>query len=270
MFTTIPSDTFQALAKIDTCDVANAIETFATQLRNEGFTDSSIQCRFPSLPPMLGYAMTLKVRTSSPSAKTGTYVDRSDWWSRLTAMPFPHVLVVQDLDHGQAGAGAFVGEIHAAILKALGCVGIVTNGSLRDLPGMQKLNFHAYSGKLSPSHAYAHIVDIGGEVEIAGLTIRPGDLLHGDQHGILRVPFEVAEGIAPVVEFLQQREMEILDYCRSGQFSVAGLQELLAAQKTRGVGVSGGSHAGAGLAQASMGTKADILQMNPKEPEAGN
>ena len=224
---TLSSQTLDALAGFDTCAVANAIESFNVRLRNEGYTNATIQCRLPMLPPMVGYAMTMRIRTASPSPKTGSYVERSDWWSQLSAMPVPHVLVVQDMDHDQRGAGAFIGEIHAAILQALGCVGAVTNGSVRDLPGTGRLGFRLFSGDVSTSHAYAHVLDIGHAVEIAGLTIHPGDLLHGDQHGIVRIPVELADRIPLAVQRLRLREQNILAYCRTPDFSIEGLQRLI-------------------------------------------
>jgi 4-hydroxy-4-methyl-2-oxoglutarate aldolase len=221
----VSPDTFKALAALDTCSVTNAIECFDVRLRNEGFTNASIQCRLPALPPMLGYAITLRVRSSSPSWKGVNYLDRTDWWPHLTAQPGPHVLVIQDMDR-HPGTGAFIGEVHAAILKALGTVGAITNGAARDLPAIERLGFRMFSSSVAVSHAYAHIVEIGGWVEVAGLRIASGDLLHGDQHGVVQIPVEVADKIPATVARIRERERHIVEYCQSAGFTMEGLKKI--------------------------------------------
>ncbi|HWB60270.1 MAG TPA: RraA family protein [Chthoniobacteraceae bacterium] len=222
----IGSETLGALAALETTAVANAIETFDVRLRNEGFADCSLHCRFPQLPPMVGYAVTMRIKASSPPAKGHTYLDRTDWWAKLDSLLLPHVMVIQDMDD-RPGRGAFVGEVHAAILKALGCAGVVTNGAVRDLPGIEKTGFQLFSGSIAVSHAYAHLVEFGGPVEVAGLKIKPGDLLHGDQHGLLRIPLEIAEAIPKVAAGLRKREKIITAYCKSKEFSPSGLAKVI-------------------------------------------
>lgn len=225
MSNSVPPATLKALAGIDTCTVTNAIECFDVRLRNEGFIDSSIRCRLPALPPMVGYAVTLRVRSAAPSWKGENYLDRNDWWSHLQQQPAPHVLVIQDMDH-RPGIGAYIGEVHSAILQALGAVGVITNGAVRDLPGIEALGFQAFSGSVAVSHAYIHIVEIGGSVDVGGLRIAPGDLLHGDQHGVVRIPLDVAERIPATAARIRDREQKIVDYCRSADFTVEKLRQL--------------------------------------------
>jgi len=221
----VSPDTIAALASIDTCAVANAIECFGVRLRNEGFTDASIRCRMPSLPPLVGYAMTLRVRSESPSWKGGNYLERTDWWTYLQARPRPHVLVIQDMDK-HPGTGAFIGEVHAAILQALGSVGAITNGAVRDLSAVERLGFRLFSGNVAVSHSYMHVVEVGGVVEIGGLRVAPGDILHGDQHGIVQIPAEIADQIPATAAQIHEREREIVKYCHSASFSVEGLRKL--------------------------------------------
>jgi 4-hydroxy-4-methyl-2-oxoglutarate aldolase len=225
----LTEDEFRDLAALDTCSVANAIERFNLRLRNEGFTEGSITCRFPQLPPMLGYAVTLQVRSSAPPTKGTVYSADTHWWDALQAVPAPRILVVQDMDR-IPGAGAMVGELHAKILQRLGCVGLVTNGAVRDLPGVEPLRFQMYSGTLSVSHSYSHVVHAGDRVQIGGLEINAGDLLHGDVHGVLRVPKELAARIPPTALALRRKEGEIVAYCESPEFSVEGLRALLDGQ----------------------------------------
>ncbi|MBI3877365.1 MAG: RraA family protein, partial [Verrucomicrobia bacterium] len=122
----------EALRRTDTCTVSNAIESFDVRLRNEGFTNGSIRCLFPERRPMVGHAVTVKIRCSSPPPQGHGYFDRTDWWDYLLTIAAPRVLVVQDVDL-QPGTGSFLGEVHANILLALGCVGVVTNGAVRDV-----------------------------------------------------------------------------------------------------------------------------------------
>jgi regulator of RNase E activity RraA len=222
-------DEFRSLNALDSCAVANAIERFHVQLRNEGFTEGGLTCRFPEMPPILGYAMTLKVRSASPPTKGNVYFENTDWWSVLLAVPSPRILVIQDLDR-TPGVGSLVGEVHAVILKSLGCIGVVTNGAVRDLSHIQPLGFQMFSGSLSVSHAYNHTIRSGGAVQIGGLEISPGDLLHGDCHGIVRVPKELASRIPATAAALRQKEEEIIIYCQSPAFTVEGLRSLLAGE----------------------------------------
>ena len=222
-------DEFRSLKALDSCAVANAIERFHVQLRNEGYTEGGPTCRFPGMPPILGYAMTLKVRSGAPPTKGKVYFENTDWWNALLAVPSPRILVIQDVDRNP-GAGALVGEVHAAILQSLGCVGVVTNGAVRDLSRIQPLGFQMFSGGLSVSHAYNHTIRVGGAVQIGGLEISPGDLLHGDCHGIVRVPKELASRIPATAAALRQKEEEIIAYCQSPAFTIEGLRGLLAGE----------------------------------------
>jgi 4-hydroxy-4-methyl-2-oxoglutarate aldolase len=221
---TIPtSDQLEALRRLSTCAVANAVDTFELRLRNEGFADSSVRCVFPRLNSMIGFAVTVKIRCSSPPPEGHNYLDRTDWWNDILSMPAPRVVVIQDVD-SRPGTGAFLGEVHSSILLALGCVGAVTNGAVRDLPAIEGMRFQLFAGSVAVSHAYAHIVDIGGEVELGGLKIKPGDLLHGDRHGILKVPKRVAAKIPTVAARLAEQERKLIALCNSDEFTLEKLQ----------------------------------------------
>ncbi len=188
-------DLLQSLARLDSCTVANAIETFDVRLRNTGFTDSSVHCLFDELPPMVGYAVTARVRTSEPPMEGVTYFDRTDWWNHVLTTPAPRIVVAEDTD-AHPGLGSFIGELHANILLALGCVGVVTNGAVRDLPAVRATGFQMFAHNASVSHAYAHIYEFGKPVEVGRMKVRPGDLLHGDLHGVQTVPIGIAGKIS--------------------------------------------------------------------------
>lgn len=223
----LPGAVLDELRSFDTCAVCNAIENFGVRLRNEGFMDGTILCRFPDQRPMVGYAVTLRVKGSSPAADGRPFVDRTDWWNYLATVPAPRVVVIQDIDR-RPGLGSFVGEIHARIMAALGCAGVVTNGAVRDLHRLGDLGFQMYSGTLSVSHAFAHMVDFGEPVEVAGLRVDPGDLLHGDRHGVLSVPRSLAPKIPALIREQESRERRIRELCQSGRFSLAELRRVVA------------------------------------------
>jgi 4-hydroxy-4-methyl-2-oxoglutarate aldolase len=220
-----------ALRALDTCTVSNAIETFGVRLRNTGFADSNIRCMFEDLPALVGYAVTARLRSGGPPMQGGSYHDRTDWWEYVLQVPPPRIIVLEDVDK-QPGLGAFVGDVHAAILRALGCVGYVTNGAVRDLPAVRKMGLHLFAAKVAVSHAYAHIFDFGSPVEVGGLQVQAGDLLHGDRHGLLTVPRLVATDVPAAAEKQRGAEEKIIAFCESGNFSLEKLREVIQQSNT--------------------------------------
>ena len=215
----------EALGQFDSCMIANAIETFNVRLRNTGFTNGNIRCMFPDSGPMVGYAVTGRLRSGDPPI-SGFYHDRGDLWSRIQSSPAPSILVLEDIDD-KPGRGAFVGDMHAAILKALGCAGYVTNGSVRELPSVRAIGIQLFAGSVAVSHAYAHIFDIGVPVMVDGMEVHTGSLLHGDQHGVLTIPNEIAAEVPNVAAKLQRCEKAVVEFCQSSDFSIAKLSELM-------------------------------------------
>jgi|HubBroStandDraft_4_1064222.scaffolds.fasta_scaffold113198_3 4-hydroxy-4-methyl-2-oxoglutarate aldolase len=215
----------EQLRRFSTCLIATAIERFQVRLPNTGFSDSSIRCIFDDLTPIVGYAATARIRTADPPMEGGGYLyERADWWKDILTVPAPRIVVIQDVD-SRPGRGALVGEVHANILQALGCVGVVTNGAVRDLNAVRASGFQMFAGSVSVSHAYAHVFDFGDTVDVARMNIRPGDLLHADRHGVLSVPSEIADRIPPVAAELAERRHQIVDLCRSSDFSIEKLRE---------------------------------------------
>jgi regulator of RNase E activity RraA len=213
----------ESLRRIDACTLANAIETFGERLRNEGFMGQNVRCLFPQLQPMIGYAATVKIRGSSPPTTGGPYSDRTDWWDYILSLPAPRVVVIEDAST-RPGLGSLVGAVHMNILRALHCAGVVTNGSVRDLPAAESAGFHYFSSGVSVSHAYVHIVEFGQPAEIDGLKINSGDLLHGDLHGVQVVPLDVAPLIPQAAAKISTEEQALIALCRSPQFSVEKLR----------------------------------------------
>ena len=214
----------ELLRRLNSCQVADAIETFDVRLRNEGFTDSSMRCIFQNLPPMVGYAVTARIRTSEPPMSGRAYPDRTDWWNYLLTIPAPRVVVLEDLDR-RPGRGSCAGEVHTRILKALGCVGLVTNGAVRDLQAVESFNFCFFAGSVAASRAYYHMLEFGISVEVGNLKVRPGDLLHGDRHGVISIPASIARNIPAAAARVSALERPVLELADSPNPTIEELRE---------------------------------------------
>jgi regulator of RNase E activity RraA len=204
------AEQIELLRSFDTCVISDAIESFGVRLRNEGFATAGFRCLFKSFPPMVGFATTCKVRSAEPPMVGSRYIERTDWWKHTAASPAPRVVVMQDIDD-PPGTGAFFGKVHAHILKAFGCVGAITNGAVRELSGVEASGFQVFAGRLAISRAYIHVVEYGGPVEVGGLRIQPGDLIHGDRHGVITVPPELVPQLPAVASKLAEQKQRVID-----------------------------------------------------------
>ena len=210
----------EALRKWPTCALSNAIEAFNFRPRNVGFMGPEIKCQFPDLPIMAGYAVTGVIAADSSE---GRRVSPFEWWEYISKIPAPRVVVLHDLD--KQPIGSFWGEVNANIHKALGCVGAVTDGSVRDLEEVRKTGFHFFSSCVSVSHAYVHLVEVGVPIKVGGLTVKPGDLIFGDQHGVLSIPQEIAKDVSHAAQLVEDWERPVIDTCKSKPFSIEKLKE---------------------------------------------
>jgi regulator of RNase E activity RraA len=214
----------EALKKISSPSVANAIETFKVRPRNHGQMSSEIRTLFPEMGPLVGYAVTAVIR-AEPEPLEGHRASTFGWWDYVLSIPAPRVVVVHDLDEPR-GQGAQWGEVQANIHKALGCAGVVTDGSVRDLDEVRALGFQFAAAHISVSHAYVHMVDFGLPVKLGGLWVKPGDLVHADQHGVVTIPPDIAEGIPDAVAKVEADERKIIDVCKGKDFSAQKLKDL--------------------------------------------
>ena len=214
-----------AIKKFSVPTLANALETFQVLPSNEGFCGPELKCQFPDMGTMVGYAVTVRITSDQPPSEVCPPIDEHQYWRWLVAQKGPKIVVVQDVD--VPPKGAIWGEWNTNVHRALGCVGTITEGGVRDLDDVQRLDFHFFATAVLPSHAYAMFTDYGGPVRVAGLTVRTGDLLAGDRHGVILIPPEVplAE-LADVAEEIERLEHEIFDFCQSPDFTVEGLGRL--------------------------------------------
>lgn len=219
----LDAEVIKSLQLLSTPTVANAIETFDLRSRSEGFMSSEVRCQMPQLDPMVGYAVTAKIRALRQPAPNEA-VARRAMWEHILSISEPRVVVIEDLD--DPPFGAFWGEVQANIHRALGCVGAVTNGGVRDLDEVADLGFHFFAGHVHVSHAYVHVVEVGIPVRVGGLTVRPGDLLHGDKHGVIEIPHDLAPQIYDAAKQVEARERRIIELCQSSDFSLDRLADL--------------------------------------------
>ena len=215
----------EALLRYDTPTIANAIELFDVRPRDSGFMRPEIRSIFPGMGVMAGYAVTGKIRAVG-QPKKNEVASNFDWWDYILRAPAPRIVVLEDLDDPPA-VGSFWGEVQANIHRALGCVGTVTDGGVRDLNEVGPLGFHFFARHVIVSHAYIRLVEFGEPVEVGGLTVRTGDLIHADKHGAQVVPLEIAAQVPAAAEKIMVRERRIIDYCKSPAFDPEGLKALM-------------------------------------------
>jgi 4-hydroxy-4-methyl-2-oxoglutarate aldolase len=214
----------ESLKKITSPSVANAIETFSVRPREQGNLSSDIRALFPELGPMVGYAATAVIRAERGPVE-GHRASVFGWWDFVLSVPAPRVVVVHDLDEPR-GQGAQWGEVQANIHRALGSVGVVTDGSVRDLDEVRALAFQFCAAHVSVSHANVHMVDFGVPVKVGGVWVAPGDLVHADQHGVVTIPHEIAAEIPGAVAKVEAAERRIIAACQAPDFSAETLKAL--------------------------------------------
>jgi regulator of RNase E activity RraA len=222
------NDLIETLKSFDTPTICNALEIVAPERRLTGYTTKHLQCPFPDLPPIVGYARTATIRTTHASELNSKDArkQRVAYYEYVASKPGPIITVIQDLDGAEVGFGAFWGEVQSAVHKGLGCLGVVTDGCIRDIPQWAP-GFFALAGSLAPSHAWTHLHDYGKEVRVHGMVVKHGDLIHADQHGAVIVPINTIDGMKAAAPKLAAKEAQIIDAAKSGK----GVEAIKAAMK---------------------------------------
>ena len=222
----LSADVLEELRQFDTPTVCNALEIVAPQRRAYGYTTSPLVCPDPDTV-MVGYARTATIRANAPSGRSGAddLAVRVGYYRHMAAGPQPTITVIQDID-ASPGFGAWWGEVNSSIHAGLGSLGVITNGSIRDL-GEWAPGFGALAGSIGPSHAWVHVVEYGVAVTVHGMTVRPGDLIHADRHGAVVVPADVAADVPAAAAKIAAAERVLIDAARSEGFSIDRLTALL-------------------------------------------
>lgn len=221
----LTADELEAVRRIPTPAVSNAIELFDLRPRHAGFMNPTIRAMYPDLPPVIGYAVTAVTRAEK-APEPGAEASRFDYWDHVVSVPAPRIAVSEDADDAP-GWGAFFGEVTSNIHRSLGCVAHVTSGAVRDLDEVHALGFPMFALGPCVSHAYIHITRFGVPIQVGGLTVSPGDLLHADKHGVLLSPKAIVPQLPEAVARVERRERQIIDYCQSPDFSLEGLKALM-------------------------------------------
>jgi len=220
----VSNEDFEFLRSMDAPTVCNLVEIVTPARRGAGYTVKHLRCPFPDLPPMVGFArtVTIKAKDAFGMGDAGYIQRRLDYLDYVAAEPRPTVMVIEDLDE-EPGYGAFWGEVQSNVHQALGCLGTVTNGSVRDIP-MIPPGFQMLAGSIGPSHAYVHMVEYGGEVNVHGMTVRSNDLIHADRHGAVVVPADKIGEMKTALVGLAEREAKIIKAARAPDMTVEKLK----------------------------------------------
>lgn len=217
----------ERLRQIDSPTISNAIEAFNLRPRTQGYVGYDIRCQFPELPPIVGYAVTCTADSTTeerPRSREGYF----KLWEMLEAAPKPAVVVFKDVGTDRLHS-CHVGEVMATIAKRLGAVGFISDGGLRDFDEVRALGIQYFCPGPVVSHGNLVILDVGVEVEISGLKIKPGDLLHGDVNGVVMIPEGIdMDKLLAQVETVRAYEAGTMAFVRSEEFTVAKLRERMA------------------------------------------
>lgn len=204
----------EALKSFDAPTVSNALELlgFRDDDRNAGIMSPRIRSMFPHLPPLVGYAATLLFETRQP-ARGRLQIQREDYWRYILTVPEPRVSVGQDIDPAPA-AGSLWGEVQANIHKALGCIGVVLEGAIRDLAPLEAMQYASFAREVVVGHSYAHVIDFGQAVEVGDVLVHSGDLIFADRHGALVIPHEAAPRVAEACQRIVDMERPLIAVCQ--------------------------------------------------------
>lgn len=201
------------LARFDTATICNAIEMFEVRPRTEGYMSDKIRSLCPELGVMVGFASTATVRASGVASGRDVYQSFEEQLSLFAKLPGRPVVVTQDLDN--PSVAATVGEVICSMLHSAGAAGMVTTGAVRDVAQVRELGFPLFAPTTICSHGYAHTVALNQPVEVGGVVVHSGDLLHGDANGVTTIPLEIVDELPNVSQEYMAAEKLVLGCCQA-------------------------------------------------------
>lgn len=224
----LSSAQLEALAKIDSPTIANAIEAFNVRDATEGYASLELRCLFPDYPPFVGYAITCTVDSTTPGDRKSKPNALRQLYEAIDAAPKPVVVVMQDVGP-QRLRSCHAGDVMGSIFRRLGACAVITDGGLRDLAGVRQRapGLHMFSPGVVVSHGVPVIVEVGVTVNICGLTVRPGELLHGDANGVVSIPHAIADKVADEAQTVWAKEADVVGAVHAADFSLAVLGKKL-------------------------------------------
>ena len=222
----ISEELLEALGQIDTPTVCNALDVVAPERRMVGFNRKPLICPAAAKGPVVGFAATAQIQSREPGSLSAREKRalRLRYYEMIENAPKPSIVVLQDMDAADCGIGAFWGEVQSNIHRGLGCSGVITDGSIRDIDDWAD-GFFVLAGSVMPSHVWADLTAIDVPVSVAGMLVNPGDLVHADKYGAVVVPEDVASEIPAAADRIIRREAIILKAARSPGFSTDDLRK---------------------------------------------
>ncbi len=220
----IPADLLALLQRVDTPTVCNAIEVAQGKRGFDAYTKGTMHCSAPS-QSMVGFARTAKIagREAPTEAPDVIRARRLDYFRNMAGGPRPAIAVLEDVDYPHC-VSAWWGEVHTNVHKGLGLNGALTNGVMRDLGDLAE-GFPVVAGSIGPSHAFVHVRELGTPVNVMGMTVNQGDLVHADRHGGLVIPPEVIPDLKAAIEKMWAGEQIILGPAKEPDFDLDKLLE---------------------------------------------
>lgn len=195
------------LKRWNSCTIANALEQISAVNPLDLVNREETRDFMPEMGPMVGYAVTVQITGGDPQIKKDQPENFSRYREYLASLPGPKIVVVQDLDAPICN-GSIWGEVGANIAHALGCVGTITDGAIRDLDEMKNAGFKALARRLAVSHAYTWPVRWGCEVKVFGSRVQPDQLLHADKHGFIVIPTDAQSAVLDAARFMDDNECD--------------------------------------------------------------
>lgn len=226
------ANSLEALRAWDTPTICNALEITNPGRRAIGFTRRPVVACFPEMKPVVAFARTALIRSREPHPRDRESATkmRLGYYEHIAAQPLPSIAVIQDIDAPDAGFGAFWGEVQTHVHAGLGCAGVITDGSVRDLDAMAP-NFMVLAGSIMPSHAHVHLVDFGGTVSVFGMVVSANDIIHADRHGAVVIPPDAVAKIPEAVDLLTRRERVLIEASKQPRFSIERLRQAFREQE---------------------------------------
>ncbi len=218
-------DLLDLLRSVDTPTVCNAIEVAQGKRGFDRFTRGTVLCSDPEAGAIVGYARTAKIAAVAPPSEPAKTIKarRMEYYRHMSEGPRPSIAVVEDVD-GDNAVGAYWGEINTTIHKGFGLSGALTNGVMRDLGDLPD-GFPVIAGSVGPSHAFVHVREVGTPVQVFGMKVSNGDLIHADRHGALVVPSDDVPGLTDAIRKLLDTERLVLESARAQGFDFEAFEE---------------------------------------------
>jgi 4-hydroxy-4-methyl-2-oxoglutarate aldolase len=227
----VSPEVLETLRTFDTPTICNVIELFDLRPRTAGYMDARIQAWFPDLPPVVGFAATVTVRSSVPPRPADGHPGLTDQVERFAEIMAPPIVVMQDVD--DPPAGATFGEIMCWTYRTFGAAGLVSSGAGRDRLQIATLGFPVFAAQTLCARGHFHILQTHVPVEVGGVTVHPNDLLHADSNGVTTIPRDIAAEVADIGADYVAAEQIVLDALAEGAPSVARIRQARAEAAAR-------------------------------------